>query len=90
MVFVLFAQQRVGELERNTDTGEMFVGIFAPRLVWIDDGVCVGIASLRVGDVVIGDDEVEPVLLRPCNRLKTPDAAVDTNDDRAPVGLRLL
>src|SRR5688572_27579122 len=68
----------------------MFVGILALRLVRIDDGVGVGIATLGVGNVVIRDYEVEPILFRPCDRLKTPDAAVDADDDGTSIGLRLL
>jgi hypothetical protein len=80
----------MGELKCDTDTGEMFIGITALGLVRIYDGVSVRISTLGIGYVMVRDDEIQAVFFCPGDRLKTPDAAIDTDDDLASTGFRLF
>ncbi len=90
MFLLLLAQQRVRKFECDADAGEMLVGIGAFRLIRIYDGECIRITTRRIRDVMIGDDEVEPVLLCPSDRLEASDTAVDTDHDRTAVGFCLF
>src|SRR5215203_3301624 len=90
MFFFFFAKKRVSELEGDTDPGEMFIGVLTVRLIRIYNRKRVRIASYRVGDVVIGDDEVQPIFLRPGDRLEASNPAVDAYYNLASVGLGFL
>ena len=67
--------QRLDELERDADAGEVFVRIRAVVPLGIDDGQ--RRRQLGVGLVVVGDDQVETQLARAPRRVGAADAAVD-------------
>src|SRR5829696_1482974 len=90
MVLLSIAQKRMCELKSDTDACEMFIGIFAAGLIRIDDRECVRIAALRIGDVVIRDDEIDAVVFCPRDGFETADTAVDTYHHRAAGGFRFF
>src|SRR5687767_8391703 len=75
-----FAKQGVDEFERDADTREVFVRIIAAFLVRIEHGKGWWSAFCLVGEMVIGDDYVETVVVGPVKRLVRSYAAVDTHD----------
>ena len=80
--------QRLHELQRDADAGEVFVGIPAIAALGIDDGE--GGRQLRVRLVMIGDDQIHPQLTRAPRRLGAANAAVHRHDQRDPVGMEPL
>jgi hypothetical protein len=80
--------ERLHELERNTNPGQMLVGVLAIVPLRIDDGMC--IRELVIGFVMIGNDQVESELPCPPRCLGAANAAVDGNDDVYAVGVQSL
>src|SRR5207245_3854980 len=74
---VSFAEQRMGEFERNADTRQVLVRIFAAGLIGIYNGDCRRIASYFVRKMVICDDNIETMLFCPFDRLEAANTAVD-------------
>ena len=73
--------QRLHQLQRDADAGEVLVRIRAVVPLRIDDRQrrrqsCVGL-------VMIGDDQVDAQLARPPRGIGAADAAVDRDDERA-------
>ena len=67
------------ELEGHADAGEVLVGVCAIGTFGVDDRERRRQRGVRL--VMIGDDEIEPKLARPGGRGRTPDTAVDRDDD---------
>ena len=74
--------QRLHELERDADAGEVLVGVAAIVALGIDDRERG--RELRFGFVMVADDEIEPELARAPRRRAAADAAVDRHERRSP------
>ena len=79
-------QKRVGEFEGDGGSAEVFVGVGAAGLVGVDDGEGVGNAADLVGQMVVGDDEVEAEGAGFVGGGEGADAGVD-GDDEADAGV---
>ena len=80
-------KQRLGELERDGSAAEAFFGIGAARLIRVEDGEGNGKRVVGVGQVVVGDDEVEAEAARGIGFSKRAHARVDGDDDANAFGL---
>ena len=80
--------QRLHELQRHANAGEVLVGVGAIVPLGIDHGDRVRQRAL--GLVMVGDDEVDPQLSRPLGRVVPADAAVDRHDDVDLVGMESI
>src|ERR1044071_3802835 len=75
----MFSEEGGYEFESHADAREVLVRIRAAGLVRIEHGECGRRAFLFIGQVVIGDDNVEAVLGCPVEWLVRADAAVDAD-----------
>ena len=82
-------QKRVNEFECHADAGEMFVGIFAARLIRINDGKSVGISFDFVGQMVVGNYQINAVRFCPIRRFKRAASRINADDERVTFFLRL-
>ena len=73
--------QRLHQLQRDADAGEVLVGIRAVVALGIDHRE--RRRQRAFGLVVIGDDQIDAELARAQRRLGAADAAVDRDDQRA-------
>ena len=80
------AAERLHQLQGDADAREVLVRIAAVVAFGIDDGERG--RQLRVGLVMIGDDQIDAQLARAARRLGAADAAVDRDDQRHPVGVQ--
>ena len=78
--------ERLHELQRDADAGEVLVGIRAVVPLRVDDGERRRQRRARL--VVVGDDEVEPELARAQRRFHAADAAVDRDDQLRALGVQ--
>ena len=79
-------QECVGEFEGDGCAAEGFEGVGAACLGGIDDGEGFGDAQGVVGEMVVGDDEVEAEELRFVGCGKGADAGVDADDEADACG----
>ena len=82
------AAERLHQLQRDADAGQVLVGIGAVVPLRVDDGE--RRRQLGVGLVVVGDDQIDAELARAPRRLGAADAAVDRDDQRDAVGVQPL
>src|ERR1035437_8742087 len=73
-------KQCMCKFECHADTGKMFVRIGASSLIWLDDGNGWRITAHRIGEMMVRDDHIEPVIACPFKRFETPDTAIDAYD----------
>ena len=70
--------QRLHQLQRDADAGQVLVGIGAVVPLRVDHRQ--RLRQLGVGLVVVGDDQIDAELARAARRLGAADAAVDRDD----------
>ena len=76
--------QRLCDFQRHPDAGKMLERVRAIRAAGVDDGH--GVRKLRRRLVVIGDDDVQPEVVRDGHLRSSRDAAVNGDDEaRAPL-----
>ncbi len=75
----------MSEFEGDCGSAEEFEGVETVRLGGVDDGNGFGQAGLEVGEVMVGDDEVETEMSGLVCGGEGPDAGVD-GDDQADAG----
>ncbi len=80
--------QRLDQLQRHADAGQMLVRIAAVGPLGIDDGE--GARQFAVGLVVVGDDEVEAELGGPARRVGRADPAVHRHQHLRPLGVQAI
>ena len=76
--------QSLRQFESHARAAELLVGIFASRLIGIDDGQRLGHA-IGTGQVMVGDDQIDAQALRRFRGREGADAHVDA-DDQANAG----
>ena len=81
-------EQRLRQLERDGRAAEGFFRIGAAGLVGIEDGERIGDGIVGVGQVMVGDDEVEAEAPRGFSFGKGAHAGVDGDDEAHAVGVR--
>ena len=79
-------EQRLRELERDSGTAEVFAGILAVWLVGVQHGEGTRCAIHLVGEVVVGDDEVESEARGLFGGCVCADAGVDRDDQPDALG----
>ena len=80
--------QRLNELQRHADAREVLVGVRTVVPLRVDDGD--RLRQLRVGLVMVGDDQVEAELSGAYGRLDSPDPAIDGDDQAYAEGVQTL
>ena len=80
--------ERLHQLQRDADAGEILVRIGAVVALRIDDRA--RIRQLGVRLVMVGDDQIDAELTRPARRLRRADAAVDRDDQLHAFGVQAI
>ena len=82
------AAQRLHQLQRDADAGEVLVRIRAVVALRVDDRQRRRQLGVRL--VVVGDDQIDAELARAPRRVGAADAAIDRDDERHAVGVQPL
>ena len=82
------AAQRLHQLQRDADAGEVLVGIAAVVPLRVDHRQRRRQLGVRL--VMVGDDQIDAELARAPRRVGAADAAVDRDDQRHAVGVQPL
>jgi len=80
--------ERLHQLERDADAGQVLVGIAAVVALRVDHGKAIGQIGIRL--VVVGNDQVDAQVAGPARRLGAADAAVDRDDQLHPFGVQAI
>ena len=80
--------ERLHQLQRDADAGQVLVRIGAVVPLRVDDGERRRQLGVRL--VVVGDDQIDAELARAPGRVGAADAAVDRDDERDAVGVQPL